>query len=128
MTERELMAKWRDLAADRDHYNAQLADNRKAMDAVENELADILRASDRWHAGTATKSEGLTATVREKWRAKYDPEKWRDLLTWAGATGNVAVVQRRLGDKAVMELVDAGVVLPEGLSVEAYSELEFRRS
>lgn len=128
MTERELLAHWRWLADRRDEINAELSRNREQMDATEKAIRECLERTDRWHDGMGTKSEGLSCTVRTKWRAKYEPSKWQDLLKWAGESGHVAVVQRRLGDKAVMELVDNGIPLPDGLSVESYEDLEFRRS
>lgn len=73
-------------------------------------------------------AHGLTVSIREKWRAKYDPEKWPGVVAWAIGEGHAQIVQRRLTDAAVMELVDNGVPLPDGLSVEPYKDLDVRRT
>jgi len=38
------------------------------------------------------------------------------------------LIQRRLNDSKVLELVDNGVPLPDGLTIEGYDDLAFRRS
>lgn len=75
-----------------------------------------------------TNAAGLSLSVVQKFRARYEPEKWQSLMRWAVDTGHEYLIQRRLTDTKVMELVDAGEPLPEGLSVEPYKDLNFRRS
>lgn len=71
---------------------------------------------------------GLSASAKEKFRARYDPERWASILAWATATGNDHIVQRRLTDAKVVDLIDSGVELPEGLTVETYVDVSVRRS
>lgn len=73
-------------------------------------------------------AHGLTVSLREKWRAKYIPDLWQRVVAWAISEGHSQIVQRRLTDAAVMELVDNGVPLPEGLSVEPFTDLDVRRT
>lgn len=72
--------------------------------------------------------DGVSVTTKTKWRAKYEPELWGDIVKWAASSGLDYVVQRRLNDAKIMELVDNGVPLPQGLTVESYNDLAFRRS
>lgn len=73
-------------------------------------------------------AHGITVSIREKWRAKYTPELWPGVVEWAITHGHSHIVQRRLTDAAVMELVDNGVILPDGLSVESFKDLDVRRT
>lgn len=60
-------------------------------------------------------------------RAAYDPEKWKDIVRWAVESGNDFIVQRRLTDAKVIDLVKNGVELPPGLTLENYTKLSVRR-
>jgi len=71
---------------------------------------------------------GLTVSTREKFRARYEPDKWPDIVRWAVESGNDHIVQRRLTDAKVLELIDNGVPLPDGLGVEAFTALDVRRT
>lgn len=72
--------------------------------------------------------DGVSVSTKTKWRAKYEPELWGDIVKWAASSGLDYVVQRRLNDAKIMELVDNGIALPQGLTVESYNDLAFRRS
>jgi len=61
-------------------------------------------------------------------RTKYDPEKWREVLKWALDTGNDYIIQRKLTDSRVIELVKQGVALPTGLSLEPFVKMSVRRT
>jgi hypothetical protein len=60
-------------------------------------------------------------------RAKYEPDKWPQLLAWAAQTGNEHIIQRRLTDSRVLDLVKSGVALPEGLGLESYVKISIRK-
>lgn len=60
-------------------------------------------------------------------RAKYDPEKWPSIVKWAGETGNEHVIQRRITDAKILDLVKNGVALPDGLSLEAFTKVSIRK-
>ncbi len=72
--------------------------------------------------------DGVSISIKTKWRARYDPDLWADIMKWAATNGVSYILQRRLNDAKIMELVDNGIALPEGLSVESYQDLAFRRS
>ena len=60
-------------------------------------------------------------------RAKYDPERWPAIVRWAIETGNDHIIQRRLTDAKVLDLIENGTALPEGLTVENYVKISTRR-
>jgi hypothetical protein len=60
-------------------------------------------------------------------RVRCEPSRWADIVKWAVSTGNDHVIQRRLTDAKVIELIENGTPLPEGLSVESYTKLSVRR-
>lgn len=64
----------------------------------------------------------------EAMRAAYDPELWPEVVKWAVATGNDHIIQRRLSDAKVLELIDNDVPLPDGLRLEPYTKVSIRRS
>lgn len=70
---------------------------------------------------------GLTFSMVTKDRAKYDPGEWPNIVKWAVETGNDHIIQRRLTDAKVVELIANGVALPWGLTVESYRDVQVRR-
>lgn len=111
-----------------DDAKAALRAAEDARDNAEHELRSAMEAAGLTDDGAKVSGAGVTVTWRQKMRAKYDPAKWDTLVRWAVDTNNQHIVQRRLTDKAVLELIDNGVALPDGLSVEAYDDIDFRRS
>jgi hypothetical protein len=63
----------------------------------------------------------------EAMRAKYEPDRWAEIVKWAVSTGNDHIIQRRLTDAKVLDLIEQGVELPAGLTVENYTKLSVRR-
>lgn len=126
-TEADLLAEYKRLLDLKDEATAVVSTINKSIDACEGKLRECFEAAGKWVDGAGSKSGGITVTVREKWRTRYNPEHWPAIVAWAAATGNQHVIQRRLSDKPVMELLDAGTSLPEGLTVESYKDLDFRR-
>lgn len=120
----DLIKMYADADAALDAVEAQAKKLRETRDAVKLGIKITMKESgvDR------TSAHGLTVSLREKWRAKYTPELWDSVVKWAMDTGHLQVVQRRITDAAVMELVDNGVPLPEGLSVDSYEDLDVRRT
>lgn len=111
-----------------DELNAQLAASRKLSEELEHAIMDAMKNSGLDADGSKVSHNGMTVTLRHKFRAAYDPEKWPSILQWAVATHNEHVIQRRLSDKPVLELMDNGDALPDGLTVTTYDDLDFRRS
>lgn len=60
-------------------------------------------------------------------RVRYDPEKWDSVVAWAVQTKNFQIIQRRTSDAKVMSLIEEGVALPEGLSIETFTGISVRR-
>jgi len=120
----EICARHKSLLDQKDALNAQLKELNKQIEASESEAMELLTA----HGLDKVSGAGITLYTREKWRAKYDPELWGELVKWAASSGRTDLIQRRLSDAKVLEYVDSGADVPPGLSVEAYTALEFRRS
>lgn len=97
---------------------------RAEVHALESQILEMLEALDI----ESVAADGLNVKRVEKWRAKYDPARWSEIVSWAVSNGFDYLVQRRLNDAKIMELIDQGIRLPDGLSVECYSDLSFRRS
>jgi len=119
----EALTELRSIVDQSDALNEQLADLSKRKREIENGL--IAFSDDSGLTSFAT--EGLAIAVRAKERAKYDPEKWDDLMKWAAENDKTYVVQRRLSDAKILEMVANGEPLPDGLSIEPYSQVSYRR-
>ena len=74
------------------------------------------------------KEIGMSVTVKKDMRAKYDPEHWDEIVRWAGATGNIDCIHRRLSDSKIKALLEEGVRFPRGLTLESYEKISYRRS
>lgn len=101
-----------------------------SLKAVSEHEASLQAALLDWHAETnleSVKGGGLSVSFKPDFRAKYTPELWPEIVKWAVATGNDHIIQRRITDAKVIELVDNGVALPDGLNLEAYVKLNIRR-
>lgn len=127
-SEAELLAEYRLLLDLKDEQNAAVKATNDRLNELESKLRAGMESRGQFIEGAKTGIAGLTLTVNRKWFAKYDPALWPKIVEWAGTQGMAHLVQRRLNDKAVMELVDSGKGLPEGLGVESVLDLQFRRS
>lgn len=73
--------------------------------------------------------DGLTVTVKNKTVVKYDPEKWDEILKGLVEKGYGFCVYRQLSAGKVQELMDSGVRLPDGLSLDSsIKEVSHRRT
>lgn len=120
----DLIRWWKDQKALCEDYDAMAKAGRGLLNDIE---ADIQRKMEEMGIESVAQ-DGVNLTLRKKWRAKYEPELWGDIVKWAASSGLDYVVQRRLNDAKIMELVDNGIALPQGLTVESYNDLAFRRS
>ncbi len=120
----DLIRWWKDQKALCEDYDAMAKAGRGLLNDIE---ADIQRKMEEMGIESVAQ-DGVSLTIRKKFRAKYEPEMWSDIVKWAASSGLDYVVQRRLNDAKIMELVDNGVPLPQGLTVESYNDLAFRRS
>lgn len=124
----DLLAIKVELLRQKDETDAQLSSIKESMEKVDHDILEAMSAAGMTKDGAKVAEHGLTVTRRTKWRAKYDPEKWADIFKWAAENGKEYLIHRRLSDAKVMELVDEGVQLPDGLTTEAFPSLDFRRS
>ncbi len=109
-----------ELDAQRKEISARMAD-------VESVIHARMKAEGKTADGDGEKCGGLSITMKHKFRARYDPEKWNDIFASLAASGHSHLIKRQLVDSRVMDLVDSGVPLPDGLSVEPYTDLSIRR-
>jgi hypothetical protein len=105
----------------------QLAQQDRDLSRRKTEIEQQLK---HWHAETgldAVKGNGLNVSFKQSMRAKYEPEKWADIVRWAVATGHDYIIQRRLSDAKIEDLALNGTALPDGLTLEGYTDLSTRR-
>ena len=93
--------------------------------------AEIERALLEYQKATgveALKGGGMSVTFdADAMRAKYDPERWDAIIRWAVEQNQTHIIQRRMTDAKVIDLVNTGVALPDGLTLEPYVKLSTRR-
>ena len=113
----------------------QCLDLRDALASMDKLLAEVRSKSEKalldyqeMMGVSRLATDGLTVSFDPNaLRAKYDPEKWDGVMKWAVETGNTHIIQRRLTDARVEELIRLKTALPEGLSVETYTKISVRR-
>lgn len=120
---------------------ALLAELRRVIDARELLAEEDRKLSERrqqierellaFHEMSGLeKVAGAGVTVSfdpEAVRCNYDPERWDGIVRWAVETGNLHVIQRRLTDGKILDLVREGTELPEGLTLAPYTKISVRR-
>ena len=120
----DLIRSWKKQKSLVEEYETAAKSARSLLDDIEADISGKMAV-----LGIESASEdGVSISTKTKWRARYDPDLWGDIVKWAAANGVAYIVQRRMNDAKIMELVDNGIALPEGLSVESYQDLAFRRS
>jgi hypothetical protein len=113
----------------------QVIDAREELARQDKELSARKQALEKqlmaFHDATGLETcagAGLTCRFDPSaMRCRYEPERWESIVKWAVETGNVHVIQRRTSDAKVIELVENGTPLPEGLTLESYTNLSVRR-
>lgn len=76
----------------------------------------------------ALKGVGKLTVEKDKCSFRYDPDKWNDLVEWASSTGNQHIIQRRLNDSMIEDLVDVGVELPAFITPKFYDDIKFGKA
>lgn len=112
----------------KDELTAQLKDLNEAERDAEKNLLDSMAAAGFSKPGDKVSTEYGTAIRQEKWRAKYDPEKWPEFFKWCAENDRTDLIQRRTADARILELQDKGLPMPPGVELEPYTDLLFRRS
>lgn len=119
-----MAARFKELQDRKDELQAQLKEVNKDIEEAEHQIGEYMAAESL----DKLSANGITLYYKDKARARYEPEKWGELVAWAVRVGRTDLVQRRLSDAKVLELMDSGQEMPDGLTVEFYKSLEFRRS
>jgi len=112
-----------------------LRDEREVLNDRDREIGTQLQSLERellqYHEATGLlkiAGDGMSVSFDpDALRAKYEPEKWKEVVAWAVASGNEHIIQRRLTDSKVVDLIASGIPLPDGLSVETYTKMNIRR-
>lgn len=120
----ELLVELREIKDQKDALNGQLSALHEREEAINKQLLGVHEAS-----GLESLSGGGLSVHFDPhaMRAKYEPEQWAGIVAWAVATGRDYIVQRRLSDGKILDLVKEGVELPEGLTLEGYTKISVRR-
>lgn len=119
----EALSELRSLSDEIDTHTAALKDLNKRWD----ELERFLEEQGETLGLRSFSNDHITATLVYDLRVNYDPEKWADLLRWSLDTGNLGVVQRRLGDRVLKDLLDSGQAIPPGVTFLPYTKVSIRR-
>ncbi len=118
-----LLDELRALLDQNDELNAEQARLRKRRTQIE----DAIRRHSEDTGVNRFGNDHLNVTVSEDMVASYDPDHWNELVKWAVETGNLQVIQRRVSTRPVLDLIDSGSELPEGLKLEPQIKVNVRR-
>lgn len=120
----DMLADLRAVKDRKDELNAALKEENQKESEFEGEILAALEASGVDKA--SLKGAGTAARV-VKWRAAYEPEQWDALVKWCAENNRTDLVQRRLADSRLLEMMDQGKELPAGVTMKPYPEVSFRR-
>lgn len=124
----DLLAMLRAAKDEKDELNAGLKDANRRESELERAIIARMESQGLTKHGDKVSSAAGTFTRQTKWRAKYTPEKWPAIVAWCAANDRTDLIQRRTADSRIMELVDQGAPLPDGIEPESYTDCLFRRS
>jgi hypothetical protein len=121
----ELLTELRAIIDERERLADQDRNLSRRKSAVEASLLSF-------HARTGLEKlsgAGLSVTFNPAaTRCRYEPDRWEGIVRWAVATGNLHIIQRRTSDAKIIDLIAEGVALPEGLTIESFTDLSVRRT
>lgn len=124
----ECIARKKQLHDKKDILNQEMSALNSELDDIDTALkAELYRMKERG-LDPKLSGHGISIFLSDKTRATYDPAQWENIVRWAVETGKPWIVQRRLADKKIADMVDDGVELPPGLNVEHYTEISHRRA
>jgi hypothetical protein len=124
----DLIKNLREIRDQKDALAQREKELNRQEDAVETQLLAAMEAAGFSSPGDKVSSEYGTATRQQKFYGKCDPEKWPEFFKWAVANDRTDIFHRRMTDAKIVELVDLGYALPDGVTVESRTQLSFRRS
>ena len=123
----ELLTEYRRLRDQSDELAAQKSGLEKQMDGLERRILSAMTDAGLTAEGSLVRGGGCTAARRIKWRAKIGEGQWDAFLKWATDNDRGYLVQKRVTDAKVLELVDAGIALPDMVTLDSYESLDIRR-
>jgi len=74
------------------------------------------------------KTDSSNIKVGEKMVARYEPDKWHDVVKWCLDNDLLDVLQRRMTASKLQSLAEDGVALPDGIWLESIDKVSFRRN
>jgi hypothetical protein len=120
----ELLSELRSVMDEQDETNKRLSDLRVRRDAIEARLIDLHKVTKL----TTFANDVLTVNVApDTMRVGYDPDRWDSIVKFFVDAGRIDVVQRRLSESKILELLDSGAELPDGLKFDGYTKISVRR-
>ena len=119
----DLLTELRQLLDKRDEVNLTVAAINERRNQVEYELQKLAERTGL----DSFSNDVLTVSVKTETVVGYDPEYWGSLMEWAVRTNNTHIIQRRVSTRPVMELVDNGIEMPEGIKFETITKVNTRR-
>lgn len=120
------LAEMRRLLDEKERHNAELSEINKAIAKIENRISDYCEKV----GVDQIKVDGvLSVSVKKTLRIGYDKDRWDSLVEWAAATGNHHIVQRRISERPVKELMDTlGDNFPAHLfTYDEYNKVSHKR-
>lgn len=128
MTEAELFTEMAAIMDEEAECKGCAASIKERKDACAQKIRDAFKAAGREQAGTKVEHSGMQVTLKEKYAAKHDPEKFADILKWVVETGNYGMVPKEFNKSRVQEAIDNGEEVPEGLVISRWTEMDFKRT
>lgn len=120
----ELLTRLRNVMDEQDTTNQRLAELRADRDSIEAKLLDLHKTTKL----TTFANDALTVSVAPNtMRVGYEPEKWDGIVKFFVEAGRTDLVQRRLSEGKILELLDSGAPLPDGLKFDGYTKISVRR-
>lgn len=117
------LTRWREIIDAKEELNARIKTLNEEEDAIERRLLDL---GERTGLDSFA-NDVLSVTLSQKQRARYEPGRWAEIVKWAADGGHYEIIKRQLSDKPVVALLVNGVALPDGLSIEDYTDISKRR-
>ena len=123
MTIGDALARFRILSDTIDDLNAKLKTINAEWDGLEKFIVEQAEAQGI----NSFSNDSVTVGVASAFRVGYDPAEWEGIVRWAVESGNFAAIQRRLGDKCLLDLLDSGGEIPKGVRFDPIKKVSVRR-
>ena len=124
----KLIEQMKVVLADLDKAEAVVESLSKVKTALRMKLMDAMKRAGQDSDGAKVAADGLTVTWRDKTRVDYDPAQYESIQRWAVENGYGGIFYRQFSARKVEDLAEAGVVLPPGLALQTYHDLDVRRT